>query len=91
MQNSCEKNFHGTRERFTAKTLVEWPRPLARANGKKLAVLFKGVGTRLRDDLVVPDGVLLQFGPKGSYRVEQNLEYYKWLVEAPTGSINLDF
>ena len=85
------ENIHGTRERFTAKTLVEWPRPHARAMGKRLAVMFKGVGTRLREELVEPPGVLLQFGPKGSYRSEQNLEYYKWLVEPSQGSINFNF
>lgn len=89
-KTAVRENFHGTRERFTAKTLVEWPKPEARAMGRRLAVLFKGVGTRLREELVVPPGVLLQFGPKGSYRAEQNLEYYKWLVEPSKGSINFD-
>ena len=90
-KTTVNENVHGTRERFTAKTLVEWPRPHARAMGKRLAVMFKGVGTRLREELVVPPGVLLQFGPKGSYRSEQNVEYYKWLVEPSQGSINFNF
>jgi len=90
-KTTVNENIHGTRERFTAKTLVEWPRPHARAMGKRLAVMFKGVGTRLREELVTPPGVLLQFGPKGSYRSEQNLEYYKWLVEPSQGSINFNF
>ena len=90
-KTTVNENVHGTRERFTAKTLVEWPRPHARAMGKRLAVMFKGVGTRLREELVTPPGVLLQFGPKGSYRSEQNLEYYKWLVELSQGSINFNF
>jgi len=30
----------------------------------------------LKDD--VPPGVLLQFGPKGSYRLEHTLEFYEW-------------
>ena len=90
-KTTVNENVHGTRERFTAKTLVEWPRPHARAMGKRLAVMFKGVGTRLREELVTPPGVLLQFSPKGSYRSEQNLEYYKWLVEPSQGSINFNF
>lgn len=90
-KTTVNENIHGTRERFTAKTLVEWPRPHARAMGKRLAVMFKGVGTRLREELVEPPGVLLQFSPKGSYRSEHNLEYYKWLVEHSQGSINFNF
>lgn len=49
-------------------------------NPKRLGVLFKtkGSGERIRVGLNVPDDVLLQFGPKGSYRAGTVVEFLKW-------------
>ena len=32
----------------------------------------------------IPEGVLVQFGPKGSYRLSHTLDFYEWLVEPAT-------
>ena len=85
------ENFHATRARFTALTKSVDKDPdesmedvAARSHGsgspRKLAICFKaaGSGERIRQSLEVPDNVLLQFGPKGSYRVKQVLEFLEW-------------
>ncbi len=85
------ENFHATRARFTALTKSVDKDPdesmedvAARSHGsgspRKLAICFKaaGSGERIRQELEVPDNVLLQFGPKGSYRVKQVLELLEW-------------
>ena len=33
--------------------------------------------------LIAPDGVLLQHAPKGSYREDTNLDYYRWTLGDP--------
>lgn len=51
-------------------------------DGKHLAILFKADdGEQIRQRLRIPQGCLLQFGPKGSYRLRQKLEYFRWLLE----------
>eukprot|EP00969_Alexandrium_andersonii_P269383 11906370-Alexandrium_andersonii.AAC.1 len=61
-------------------TRCTWPG--APRDGKSVAVLFRAEGEapRIRASLDVPEGVLLQFAPKGSYRLEHTLEYYRWLL-----------
>ena len=84
---AVNESHAGTRSRFTVKTRVVWPR--VPNDGKDIAVLFKAAkGTSIRKDLeqmgVLDSAALLQFGPKGSYRTEHTIEYYKWLVpDAP--------
>ena len=75
------ENVPMTRMRFSPMTRWEWPRKRA-GDDKKIALLFKGTGTRT--ELIVPDGVLVQWGPKGSYRTEHTVEYYDWIVEPAT-------
>ena len=55
----------------------------APSDGKELAILFKasGGGERIRQVLEVPRGVLLQFQEKGSYRLEDCLEYLEWILD----------
>ena len=85
------ENHHATRARFTALTKSVDKDPdesmedvAARSHGsgspRKLAICFKaaGSGARIREKLDVPEGVLLQFGPKGSYRVQHVLEVLEW-------------
>ena len=70
-----------TRERFTVMTRVSWPQPPA--DGRDIAIMFKaasGESIRVELDPLVPENCLLQFGPKGSYRLEQTLDYYNWIV-----------
>jgi len=46
-----------------------------------VAVLFRaagGTGSTMRKRLRTPDSTLLQFAPKGSYRLENLLEFFKW-------------
>ena len=64
-----------TRARFTAMTRCAWPAPPT--EGKEIAILFKasGGGERIRENLQVPQGVLLQFQEKGSYRLPDVLAY----------------
>ena len=56
----------------------------ARSHGtgdpRRLGVLFKtkGSGERIRAGLNVPNDVLLQFGPKGSYRTGTVREFLEW-------------
>ena len=72
---------NATRQRFTVQTRVS--HPAMPSDGKDLAVLFKAnSGVKIREELenVLPANCLLQFGPKGSYRFEQTLEYYEWVV-----------
>ena len=78
---AVKENLPMTRARFTAMTRCRWPTPPT--DGKNLAVLFKaaGGGSRIREGLVVPPGVLLQFAEKGSYRLEQVLEYFEWVLD----------
>eukprot|EP00969_Alexandrium_andersonii_P043676 1915165-Alexandrium_andersonii.AAC.1 len=57
-----------TRERFTLMSRTQWP-ALPR-DGKDFAVLFRvesGDGSQIRQRLVCPESVFLQFEEKGSY------------------------
>ena len=76
-----KENLPMTRARFTAMTRCRWPTPPT--DGKEIAVLFKaaGGGARVRAHLRVPPGVLLQFQEKGSYRLEDVLEYLDWILD----------
>ena len=79
---TVKENFPATRERFTVMTRTAYPR--LPADGKTIAVMFRvgeGDGREIRRKLRVPPGVLLQFAPKGSYRLEHTLEYYDWILE----------
>ncbi len=66
---AVKENMPMTRSRLTAMTRCRWPCPPR--DGKELAILFKakGSGERIREDLHVPEGVLLQFQERGSYRL----------------------
>ena len=77
---AVKENLPMTRARFTAMTRCRWPRPPA--DGKELAILFKAKGgERIRQGLSVPRGVLLQFQERGSYRLEDCLEYLEWILD----------
>ena len=83
---AVKENIPMTRARFTAMTRCRWPRPPE--DGKQLAVLFKapGGGKNIRKELRVPAGTLLQFAEKGSYRLENVLEYLEWVLDRSRGS-----
>eukprot|EP00439_Symbiodinium_sp_Y106_P077585 s2757_g16.t1 len=83
------ENHHAARCRFTAMTKTvsmmrdeKLPQIRRRSHGSgdpyNLAILFKGETDRITTGLDVPDGCLVQTGPKGSYRVEQVLEFLRW-------------
>ena len=77
------ENIHQAKTRFTVKTRTRWP-ALPNDN-KSISILFRGKTARsLLDEnghpLIAPDGVLLQYGPKGSYRDDTNLDYYRWTL-----------
>lgn len=75
-----KENLPMTRARFTAMTRCRWPTPPA--DGKELAVLFKAAsGAQIRAQLLVPSCVLLQFQEKGSYRLQDVLEYLEWILD----------
>ena len=78
---AVKENVPMTRARFTGMTRCRWPTPPG--DGKEIAVLFKasGGGHRIRSGLRVPPGVLLQFQEKGSYRLEDVLEYLEWILD----------
>ena len=78
---AVKENLPMTRARFTAMTRCRWPTPPA--DGKELGILFKakGKGERIRQGLSVPRGVLLQFQERGSYRLEDCLEYLEWILD----------
>ena len=82
---SVRENVPLTRKRFTCMTRCTWPRPRHRQDKKLCAVMLKGVGTKLREQVPVPEDVLLQFAPKASYRIDTTIEFYKWLVQPSTG------
>ena len=77
------ENVHQAKTRFTVKTRCRWP--ALPNDDKSIAILVKGKTERsLLDEnghpLIAPDGVLLQYGPKGSYRDDTNLDYYRWTL-----------
>ena len=78
---AVKENMPMTRSRFTAMTRCRWPAPPS--DGKEIAILFKaaGRGVRIRQTLRPPPGVLLQFQEKGSYRLEDVLEYLEWIAD----------
>ena len=78
---AVKENLPMTRARFTAMTRCRWPTPPA--DGKELAILFKaaGSGAIIRQGLSVPEGVLLQFQEKGSYRLADCLVYLEWILD----------
>ena len=90
-RKACVKeNVPHTRKRFTFKSRCQYP---ARLNdGKHGAILIKGSenlqANQLQHDLLVPDGFLLQFAPRASYRLNQNLDYYRWIVPQCDGPPN---
>ena len=84
------ENVPMTRERFTGMTRTMWPWLVD--DGKDLAVMFRAEGedhSVLRSRLEVPERTLLQFAPKGSYRLEHTLEYYKWILPADDDELSM--
>lgn len=70
--------------------------PGHRGAAPSIAVLFRagssGTGATMRKRLTVPDDTLLQFAPKGSYRLTNMLEYFQWAFRpAPHPSQTLVF
>jgi hypothetical protein len=78
---AVKENVPMTRARFTAMTRCRWP--TAPTDGKELGILFKaaGGGSRIREALRVPPGVLLQFQERGSYRLSDVLTYFEWVLD----------
>jgi hypothetical protein len=82
-----KENHHATRQRFTALTKSvqkfsdeSFEQTCASSSNsgdpRTIAVLFKAVsGTQILRDLDVPPNVTVQFAPKGSYRLEQWVEW----------------
>jgi hypothetical protein len=77
---SIKENYPMSRKRFTAMTRCR-SQPFVPGDHKTLALLLQGKGSILRKSLVPPENCLLQFGPKASYRTEQTVEYYDWVVQ----------
>ncbi|CAE7467252.1 pip [Symbiodinium sp. CCMP2592] len=86
---NVKENVHATRCRFTAMTKAiqlsageNISDACRRSNGsgdpRNIAVLFKAETDRIKTALDVPNGCLVQCGPKGSYRVEHVLDFLKW-------------
>ena len=75
-----------TRERFTIKTRVTYPK--VPRDGKTVSFLFRGKGTLIEKDLNMPKDAKLQWGPYGSFRMDTNRAYYKWIVQKCTDSAN---
>ena len=95
------ENCHSARCRFTAmtKSVDKLPSETmadvrARSSGsgdpRSIAILFKAEeGSRVKAALDVPPGpptTLVQTAPKGSYRVEQVVEFLKWDLGKPAVS-----
>ena len=78
---AVKENVPMTRARFTAMTRCRWPTPPT--DNKELGILFRaaGGGSRIRETLRVPPGVLLQFQERGSYRLSDVLEYFEWILD----------
>jgi hypothetical protein len=78
---AVKENVPMTRSRFTAMTRCRFPTPPT--DGRELAVLFRAAsgGAQIREELRVPDGVLLQFQEKGSYRLADVLDYFRWVID----------
>jgi hypothetical protein len=88
------ENHAASRQRFTAMTKcvdigpAQTPEESYGQSGgsrdpRRLVILFKGAGSaNVRASLSTdkPDTVLLQFAPKGSYRLEHVLEFLDWDV-----------
>ena len=76
-----KENVPMTRMRFTAMTRCRWPTPPS--DGRELGILFRasGGGSRIREHLDTPEGVLLQFQERGSYRLRDVLEYLDWILD----------
>ena len=76
-----------TRKRFTMKTRTQWPK--RRKDRRHAAILIKGSDDMNRNqkqhDLTCSEGFYLQFGPKGSYRNNSNVDFYRWLVQQSAG------
>lgn len=86
------ENHHATRSRFSLMTKAVDIQPgesleevCARSSGsgdpRRLAVCFKaqsGEHIRARWGEEIPSDTLLQFAPKGSYRVEHIVEFLEW-------------
>ena len=72
------ENVPHTRKRLTFKSRCQYPTRLN--DNKHGAILIKGSENldrnQLQHQLDAPSGFLLQFAPKASYRLNQNLEYY---------------
>ena len=78
---NVKENLPMTRSRLTAMTRCRWPTPPT--DGKELGILFKASGGRaiICAGLSVPAGVVLQLQEKGSYRLEDVLEYMEWVLD----------
>lgn len=75
-----KENMPMSRARFSAMTRCRWPTPPE--DGKELGILFKAAsGATLRKRLRVPEGVLLQFQVKGSYRLQDVSDYLEWIID----------
>ena len=61
-------------------------------NPMRLGALFKteGKGEKIRADLTVPPDVLLQFAPKGSYRMENVFEFLNWDLGEADGDDDME-
>ena len=73
-----KENHQATRERFTYMTVAD-SQDDSDCSG---ACLFKapGGGSAMRRTLHVPPNMLLQFQEKGSYRLQDVLEFLEWLL-----------
>ena len=73
MTKHVDKDIDETMEQVAARSH-------GTGNPHRLGVLFKtkGSGERIRAGLSAPDDVLLQFGPKGSYRTGTVVEFLGW-------------
>ena len=78
---AVKENVPLSRSRFTVMTRCRHPEPPT--DDKETAVLFKasGGGIRIRNGLRTPPDVLLQLQEKGSYRLQDVVEYMEWILD----------
>lgn len=73
-----KENVPHTRKRFTFKGRCQYPTRLN--DNKHGAILLAATDNmsrnRIQYDVTAPDGFIVQYAPKGSYRLNQNLEYF---------------
>ena len=63
IETFVKENYMLSRERATFLTRLSSDKGVLPTH-----VVFKGVGTRIINELTIPDGVKVFFAPKGSYR-----------------------